>query len=424
MRVSNLVTILFSLLVLSNINVVEAQIQNDNITYDPNIQTVLLHERGNQLTEPVIVLGSGKQLQLSFDDLGDEAYIFRYTLIHCTYDWKTSYLDEIEYLEGYFEDEIEDYKFSLNAVPQYIHYSLNFPNENMQVKLSGNYIIKVYLDNPSAENVILTRRFFVVEPLTRIEANIPFYPKKLEYTRLKQQIDLKIHTPDLFSAEPEARVNVNIRQNGRWDNMKTNLKPTSIMMNTLEYNYADGIVFDGGNEFRNFDMKSFWYQSPQIQRIISDANGYNVILHGDGIRKDKPYETIEDLNGRRLVKARNDQETAIEGEYALVDFTLYSKKIENADVYIMGQLNDWKMNALSRMHYSPETNRYYGQLFLKQGYYNYNYVVKRKGEDVGDITVIEGDFWDTFNDYYIYVYYRERVPEYDRLIGYLEFSSH
>lgn len=260
--------------------------------------------------------------------------------------------------------------------------------------------------------------------MTTIEANVPYYPKKLEYTRLKQQINLKVHTPDLFSAEPERRLNVTIRQNGRWDNMFSGLKPTSIMMNELDYNYPDGIVFDGGNEFRNFDMKSYRYQSPQIRRIISDANGINVILHADAPRKGKPYETLQDLNGRRYIKARSDQRTDIEGEYAWVDFTLRHPKIENADVYILGQLNDWHLDEKCKMRYNAQTKQYYGEMFLKQGYYNYNYVVVKRGESKGDITIIEGDYWNTFNDYSVYVYYREIVPEYDRLIGYLKFSSH
>lgn len=398
--------------------------ENINKVFDPNIQTVLLHERGDKLSDPVLVLGGDKKLELSFDDLGDEAYVFRYTLIHCDANWNTSDIEQMDYLEGYFEDEIDNYKFSLNAIPPYIHYKLVFPTTDMQLKLSGNYIIKVYLDTPDMENLILTRRFWVVEPLVRIEANVPFYPKKLEYTRHKQQIDLKIHTPDLFSAEPERRINVSIMQNGRLDNIKTSLKPTSIMLNTLEYNYPDGIVFDGGNEFRNFDMKSFYYQSPQIQRIISDANGYNVILHTDGVRAAKPFETLDDLNGKRFIQARPDQDTDTEGEYAIVDFALQSKKFENADVYILGALNDWKMDEKSRMHYNAQTNRYYGKLFLKQGYYNYNYVVKYKDRKEADITAIEGDFWDTNNDYTVFVYYREIVPEYDRLVGYMKFNSH
>jgi len=416
--------VFFIFLLLIPIIEVFSQVVNEDKTYDPNIQTILLHENGLQMSDPIIVLGSGKKLQLSFDDMSDDAYIFRYTLIHCTANWKTSDLEQIEYLEGYFENDITDYKFSLNAVPQYVHYNLVFPDPDMQIKLSGNYIIKVYQDSPEDENVIITRRFFVVEPLTRIEASIPYYPKQLEYTRFKQQIDLKLHTPDLFAAEPEQRVNVTIRQNGRWDNMKEGLKPTSIMMTELDYNYPDGIVFDGGNEFRNFDMKSYWYQSPQIRRIISDDNGYNVILHTDAPRSSKPYESLEDINGYKLIKARSNQETAIEGEYAWVDFTLRQSKIEDADVYILGQLNDWKLDNKSKMTYSPQSNSYHASMFLKQGYYNYNYVVLPYGKKVGDVTVIEGDFWDTYNDYSIYVYYRERMPVYDRLMGFLKFNSH
>jgi len=399
------------------------QVVNEDRIYDPNIQTVMLYQGGNELTYPVIVLNSGKRLHLSFDDLSDDAYIFRYTIIHCNSNWETSDLDQIDYLSGYFEEDITEYRFSLNAIPQYIHYDLVFPTRDMDIKLSGNYIIKVYLDSPEDENVILSRRFFVVEPLSRIEASVPFYPKKLEYTRLKQQIDLKVHTPDLFSAEPQRRLNVSIMQNGRWDNMFSGLKPTSIMMNELDYNYPDGIVFDGGNEFRNFDMKSFLYQSPQIRRIISEADGYKVILHTDAPRKGKPYETLEDINGRRFIKARSDQRTDIEGEYAWVDFVLRSPKFNGADVYILGQLNDWHLDAKSKMRYNAQTKQYYCEMFLKQGYYNYNYVVVPKGEKIGDITLIEGDYWDTFNEYSVYVYYRERVPEYDRLIGYLKFIS-
>ena len=401
-----------------------AEVTNDDRIYDPNIQSVMLHKSGKQLTEPLIVFQSGKQLELSFDDLSDEAYIFRYTLIHCTHDWETTDLEPIEYLGGYFEDEILDYTFSLNAIPEYIHYKLTFPSADMRIKLSGNYIIKVYLDSPEDENVILTRRFYVVEPISRIEASIPFYPKVLDYTRKKQQIDLVVHTPDLFSAEPEKRVNVSIRQNGRWDNMMEGLKPTGMMMSALEYNYRDGIVFDGGNQFRNFDMKSYWYQSPQIRRIINEQSSYRVILHTDGKRSGKPYESLDDLNGMRFIKARNDQRTDIEGEYAWVEFNLKHSEIKDADVYIMGQLNDWHLDAKNKMRYNRQTGMYYGEMFLKQGYYNYNYVVLRKGETIGDVTIIEGDHWDTFNDYKIYVYYTERVPEYDRLVGYLKFLSH
>lgn len=398
-------------------------ITNEDKVYDDNIQTVLLYREGDQLHEPVIRLNTTDKLRLSFDDFSDESYLFKYTIIHCNEFWEPSNLSQIEYLDGYFEDEITNYYFSFNAIPGYIHYSQLIPSPNMHIKLSGNYILKVFLDDPSDANVLFTKRFFVVEQLVNVETSIPYYPKNLMFTRKKQQIDLRIFTPDLFNAEPLQRISVTIRQNGRWDNAKMGIKATSVLMDELQYNYPNGIVFDGGNEFRNFDMKSFLYQSMYIKRIVSDKDGYIVILHDDYSKEKKPYETLNDINGKKLIKARTDQISMIEGEYAVVQFTLKHPKIADADVYVIGALNNWQLDEKSRMKYSSSAKQYYCDILLKQGYYDYVYVVVPNGSTEGDITIIEGDHWETKNSYSVATYYREIVPEYDRLIGYQKFSS-
>ncbi len=400
-----------------------AEVQNEDLIYDENIQTVLFHRRGDQLTRPFIRLGSTDQLKLSFDDMSNETYLFKFTIIHCDYEWNATDLEQFEYIDGFLEDEIENFEFSFNAIPGYIHYEAFFPNHDINIKISGNYILKVYLNEPTDENVIFTRRFFVIEPLTNINVSIPFYPRVLEYTRHKQQIDLFIKTPDIFNAEPMQRINVNIQQNGRWDNAKFGLKPTGISTNMLDFNYQNGIVFDGGNEYRNFNMESYWYLSMYIREIINEADGYSVILHTTGSRATKPYETIADLNGWRVIKARRDQNTSIEGEYAWVHFWLKSPRIDDAEVYILGQLNDWQINEKSLMRYDSRSRQYHGRLYLKQGFYDYAYVLLPKGKTKGDITFFEGDHWETRNDYTVFVYYRERVPEYDRLVGYSNFKS-
>jgi hypothetical protein len=415
--------LLLFLVSISILSTQAQQIKNEDLVYDENIHTVLLFRAGNQLDPPVIQLGSNDKLQLMFDDMSNETYRFKYTFVHCTANWKDSQLEQFEYLDGYYEDEIMDYQFSVNAIPGYIHYDLMFPNANMNIKLSGNYILKVYLDEPTDENIIFTRRFFVTEPLVNISVTIPYYPKKLEFTRFKQQIDLKLTTPDLFNAEPMQRMNVTIQQNGRWDNAKTGLKPTSISMNMLDYDYPAGIVFDGGNDFRHFNMESFWYKSMYISEIISNKEGYDVMLHTEGTRKGREYETLNDLNGKCVVQARKDQVTATEGEYAHVFFSLKIPEFKDADVYILGQLNDWQLNDKSLMKYDSRYRMYTGEMFLKQGFYEYNYVLVQNGSTKGDITAIEGDHWETDNNYTVYVYYREKVPEYDRLVGYMIVNS-
>ena len=397
-------------------------VTNEDRVYDDNIQTVLLYRAGDQLNEPVIRLNSGDKLRLSFDDFSDESYLFKYTIIHCNEYWQPSNLTQIEYLDGYFEDEINDYYFSFNAIPGYIHYSQLIPSPNMRIKLSGNYILKVYIDDPRDANVLFTKRFYVVEQSVNMDVSIPYYPKDLMFTKKKQQIDLTIFTPDLFSAEPRQRISMTIRQNGRWDNAKQGIKATSVLMNELQYHFPNGIVFDGGNEFRNFDMKSFQYQSMYIKRILSDKDGYIVILHDDYSKAKRPYETVADINGKKLIRARSDQISMIEGEYAVVQFTLKHPRIANSDVYVLGALNNWQLDEKSKMRYSSSAKQYYCDILLKQGYYDYVYVVVPEGLTEGDITVIEGDHWETKNNYSIIVYYREIVHEYDRIVGYKKIS--
>lgn len=418
----NRIFILLSFIILHPI-AFSQMITNEDRVYDDNIQTVLLYAEGDQLNDPVIRLNTSDKLRLSFDDFSDESYLFKYTIVHCNEFWEPSDLRQIEYLDGYFEDEINQYYFSFNAIPGYIHYSQLIPSPNMRIKLSGNYVLKVYMDDPSEANVLFTKRFYVIEQLVNVETSIPYYPKDLMFTRKKQQIDLTIFTPDLFNVEPLQRISLTIRQNGRWDNAKKGIKATSVLMNELQYHYPNGIVFDGGNEFRNFDMKSFLYQSMYIKRIVSDKDGYIVILHDDYSKAKKSYETLNDINGKKLIKARSDQISMIEGEYAIVQFTLKHPKIADAEVYVLGALNNWQLDEKSRMNYSSSAKQYYCDMLLKQGYYDYMYAVVPKGSTEGDITIIEGDHWEAKNSYTILTYFREIVPAYDRLIGYHKFSS-
>jgi len=399
-------------------------IKNKDLAYDSNIHTVLLYPPNDQLQPPVIRLNSNDKLRLSFDDMSAESYLFRYTFEHCTNDWQTSDLDQMDYLDGFFEGDITKYEFSLNAIPPYIHYDLIFPTPDMRIKLSGNYILKVYVDTPDDdENVIITRRFFVVESLITANVTIPYYPKNLEFVRKKQQLDFTLNAPDLFNAEPMRRINVTIQQNGRWDNAKENIKPTSVVGGRMNFNYRDGIVFNGGNEFRNFDMKSFWYKSMYIREIISEPDGYIVVLHTNQNIANKPYSVNGDIQGRKLITARKEQNPSIEGEYAWVEFWLKQPKINNANIYLLGALNNWQLDEKGKMEYDPNYRMYHGSMFLKQGYYDYLFAVEPDGSTVGDVTVIEGNHWETKNQYTIYVYYTDRVPEYDRLVGYYTFDS-
>jgi len=394
--------------------------------YRDDIQTVLLHPAGDQLEEPMVLLNDQlEKLKLSFDLLGDFAYTYQYTLIHCTHDWMPSQLQKIEYIQGFEEERIDQYRFSLNTITPYVHYDVLLPSSQMQLTKSGNYLLVVYEDEMVADQLILSRRLMVVDPQIGIAAKIPQYARKLSESGRMQQVDVAVSAPNFFFDSPASTVNLCIKQNFRWDNAVCELKPNYIYPDGLTFEYEEQTLFEGGNQFRNFDMKSFRYQSEYIERIFEEPDYYTVRLWPDTRRVFDDYLSEQDINGRKLIKARDDQDTDIEGDYAWVEFFLEADApFTHEDVYIIGAINDWNLNKLNKMTYNYKRKGYQAAMFLKQGYYNYLYGLVEKGTKKAFVESIEGSHWDTNNIYTLYLYYTKPGTGYDQLIGTAAIPSH
>ena len=69
------------------------------------------------------------------------------------------------------------------------------------------------------------------------------------------------------------------------------------------------------------------------------------------------------------------------------------------------------------MQFNNRTKSYEQTLLLKQGGYNYLYVLVPKESKTGSTQRIEGSFWQTENEYAIYVYQRAFGQRYDKLIA-------
>ena len=393
--------------------------------YGDNVHTVLLYPEQEPLLDPILFLGDSRRLHLSFDVLGDQAAYLYYTFVHCNHDWTPSDLTKAEYINGFDEAEIRDYRFSVNTLTPYVHYDLMFPEDQLRPKISGNYLLLVYENQFTDGQLLFSRRFFVVDTKVSIQVNFPQYPKNLDYVGKKHQLDVTVSQSNLFTTNPSESIKLVIRQNGRWDNAVTGLKPNYVYGDKIAFEYAEETVFDGGNQFRNFDMKSFRYQSERIQKIFQESDHYLVRLWPDERRHTKSYISEQDIRGRKLIAAREDQETAVEGDYAWVEFLLpYPAPLTHEDVYIIGAINDYNLDSKSLMTYNFSLKAYEAALFLKQGYYNYVYGILEKETSKADITLIEGDHWDTLNEYSLYLYFRKPGTVYDQLIATTTLLSH
>jgi hypothetical protein len=118
------------------------------------------------------------------------------------------------------------------------------------------------------------------------------------------------------------------------------------------------------------------------------------------------------------MKTEDGMTTETEAEYVTVHFFLpYPAPLIDADIFIIGQITDWQFSDESKMIYNFKRKGYEKSLLLKQGYFNYQYILRYFNQTAGDESFIEGSHSETENSYTIFVYNSEQGSGYDRLIG-------
>jgi|WetSurSiteA1Bulk_404760.scaffolds.fasta_scaffold01624_2 hypothetical protein len=389
-----------------------------NRTYSPDIHTVLLRSATWELSSPLIESGSEQLLELHFDDLTGANRNFGYTLVHCDAYWQRSDLAPQEYLSGFGQGIIHESSSSFNTTYHYIHYRLSFPEADCMPLLSGNYAIVVY-ENEDPSNIILTRRFYVTEKIIQGSARL-MQPLSGEFAESGQQLDLTLNYPGSVIQDPLQDLIIVIKQNNRDDNSLTIRKPSFSRPGILEFKDMPEMVFNGGNEFRNLDLKSMKYQTENVARIEFQKPYYHVYLKTDEDRSRKPYFTKPDLNGAYFIDLEKSDDKHTEADYVYVQFRFKAPvHYADADIFVTGGFSDWTLQEANKMIYDPFRDDLVATLLLKQGFYDYCYAVLDPKTGVADETPFEGSYYETSNDYAFFIYFHDRPKRVDRLIGYL-----
>jgi hypothetical protein len=402
----------------------EDYLRYDNHVYSGNIRTIQLYREGWEFSIPLITLGSDEKLRLAFDDLDGSLKHYKYSLMHCSAAWKPTNLSQPEYLDGLTEDYINEYEYSFNTLQAYTHYTLSFPGENVRPLLAGNYILKVFIDDAD-RTLVFTRRLMIAAPGVSVNMQVK-RATDIDYHNYRQEIDFSIDCGDYMIDNPFVDMKVILMQNNRWDNAKYDLKPRFVRGNILDFDYEDVNVFSGGNEFRHFDIKSLRWNSDRIRRIYSDSAGEHVTLLDDERMAFKNYYSDKDINGAFLIKSEdNVRNSDIEAEYVWVHFFLqYDAPMIEGGLYVFGGLSDWRVSKDCKMTYNYSRKGYECLLYLKQGYYNYQYVFVENGKTIADESLTEGMHFETENQYTVLVYNREKGTIYDKLIAVKQMNTY
>lgn len=389
-------------------NMAPAQVQEE-INPPRNIRSIIFKGPTDDQF-PVVALGD--PIYLEFDDLSAAEADYYYKIVHCNYDWTPSQLLKSQYLQGMDNERITDYSNSYSTLQSYSNYKLAIPNENTRLKVSGNYVMEIY---NGYNELQFSRRFVVYQDRVKV-GGVVKRSRDFNYLNEKQVVQFSINTNGIQLVNPNREVKIAIVQNYQWSQTITQISPQFILGSELVYKYDKETSFFGGNEYFNFDTKDVRAPSSSISRIeLRDL--YHHYLFTDYFRDDRPYTYYPDINGDFVIRTLQGEDSSREAEYTYVHFSLpYTEKIGLNPVYVYGKHNNYALNGENKMTYNEDTGYMEASIKLKQGFYNYKYVIQRPDGTI-DLNTVSGDFHFTENHYLILVYYRNFGDMYDSIIG-------
>jgi hypothetical protein len=388
-----------------------AQVENE-IVPPYNIKTVSFVQN-KQNVVPIFQLGDAFELQ--FDDLyGTDASYF-YEIVHCDYNWNPSDIQKRDYLQGFDNQRIQESSSSFNCLQIYTHYRLPFPNSTTQLKISGNYMLKIFNED---KEVVFSRKFIVYENL----ATVPIQIKRARtVTNLdsKHNLEFTIKSNVINFQNPLKNIKTILLQNGKFNTAISNIKPQFTIGNDLVYKYDTPTQFWAGNEFLYFDNKEIRVASNTISRVDSQKDIYSSYLFTNEARANSNYYNNQDVNGNFVIRRLFAENSDIEADYAWVYFSLSAPLFRSSDgsIYVTGMFNNYTLTTENKMEYNPEKAIYEKGILIKQGFTNFEYLAVKPNGSIDSENAIDGNYFQTENEYTVLVYYKEDTDRFTRIIG-------
>ncbi len=455
-------------LLLLLLGVVGAGRAQSNKVYHPMIHTLQTIVNDDWLHDDVITLGTDDWVTISFDHFTHDYHRFTYKIVHCNADWTPSDLFEVDYMDGFNDQPIEDYDNSLNTTMLYTHYRLDLPNDDIQLKASGNYRVEIYLDeednddendnenedcrpednnydavhqdsllarhssskldsalaaprnsqfsilNSQLESPVAVACFRVVEP--RMGLNVAVTSNTDIDTNLShQQVSFTLNYNSSEVVDPATEIKPYIYQNSRTDNHVALVKPTYVTPGRLEYVHNRQLIFPAGNDYRRFEVINMHYATQGVDRVTYFEPYYHATLLPDAPRRNYSFDV--DHDGRYLIRYNMAQDTDIEADYLFVHFTLDMSRRTGGAFYLTGEFAYNDFTPQYEMEYNAAEQCYEATVLLKQGAYDFMYLWVPDGSRVGQTAPAEGNFYEAENEYQVYIYHRPFGGRYDRLVA-------
>ena len=395
-----------------------------NVVYSPMLHTLQVIANDDWMQPAVINLESDEFVTVSFDYFSHDYHRFVCHLEHCNADWQPSGLVQVDYMDGFNDRPIEWYHNSLNTTFLYTHYAVDYPNDDVSIKISGNYRLIIYDEDADASAnallptykgypVVAEACFRVVEPCVTVSAEVSSNTD-IDTHESSQQVSFSIHHNNYYIDLPERDLKVFVSQNDRPDMLVDNIQPTYINLGRLDYVHNRRLIFPGNNEYRRFEIINMYYGSQNVDKI----SFFDPYFHAELLTESKrrAYSFDSDHNGRFYIRYDLAEDIDYETDYVFVHFRLAAPYPCGGRLYVAGKFSNYVYSPEYEMKYNPDEELYENTQLLKMGAYDYQFVFVPSGNNPA-VSPVDGSFFETENEYIISVYHRPFGDRYDHLIA-------
>lgn len=267
------------------------------------------------------------------------------------------------------------------------------------------------------KEVVFSRKFILFENLVSVPMQVK-RARNVQDVATKQNLEFVVKSDAIQFQNPLQNIRVKLFQNGQLATAKTNIKTMFTIGNDLVYRYDAETQFWGGNEFLFFENKNIRGASNSVMFIDSQGGVYNSHLYQNSPRAALPYTFFPDVNGNFQIANLNSVVVETEADYAWVYFSLAPPpNLGKNDIYINGMFNNFAISPENKMEFNKGKGVFEKAIMIKQGFVNYQYVQANSKGAIEDANAVDGNFWQTENNYFCLVYYRENGQRFDRIIG-------
>ena len=385
-------------------------------SHTESVRTPMMIVNDDWKAPAVIELGSDDVVRFSFDEMSHVYHRYVCRITHHKADGAMSELSEIDYLDGFNDFVIDEWENSHNTTQLYTHYTFTLPNDDIALKVSGNYRVSVYDEADDTESPVVTFGFSAVEPKVYIQAKVSGDTDRT-YNDGEQQLSFVVNHMRCNVLSPETELIPVVFQNRRFDNVVVGVKPTYIKGSEVEYVHNDKLIFEAGNEYRRFELTDPNSPGMNVEDVVFHDSAYHALLYIDKPRLS--YSNVIDENGRFYINTLEGYGLPIEADYVNVHFAIDMPYRTGGNFYLTGDFCGNSFDKKNILLYDNEEGYYFASHLLKLGVYNYQYVWLPDGSRKTTVSLSEGNFYNTDNEYLIYIYHREFGARYDKLVGFV-----